>query len=257
MSLAVRSIPRHPDPVLHTLPPLRSLLVGQTQRASHPHAYTRELAPGLHEVVAVVRPYGALEIPAREELRVRGLADPDAFLHARLGTCSEPLEFGRAGPLPGVHAHVLGGPGTIDTTVAVFDIADRLADLLGPPGLVVAVPSRGMALFIAPGAGGLTRALTRFGRQRQFWTSDDRKHIDPPKLPASVPPALAALQFLASWTEGAHARFPDPVSPGLYWHRPGRPLTVLVRDVRRPDALAEALAQPVAQSFAALATSVR
>ena len=224
--------PLQPDPTPLALPQLRSLLVGPDHRARHPYAHARELAPGLHELVAVVRPRHGLEIPTREEIHHHGLADPEAFVHARLGTCDEPLEFGRAGPLPGVHAHVLGGPGeaSADTSAAVFVLADRLRDVLGPAGLVLSVPCRGMTLFVAPTARGLCRALTRFGRQRQFWTSDDAAT---PEV-AALPPTRAALQFLASWTASAHIKFPEPVSPALYWYRPDQPLAVLVDNVHRP-----------------------
>ena len=65
-------------------------------------------------------PRHGLEIPTREEIHHHRLGDLEAFAHARLGTLAEPLEFGRAGPLPGVHAHVLGGPGdaAADTSAA-------------------------------------------------------------------------------------------------------------------------------------------
>jgi hypothetical protein len=233
MSLAAPTIPREPDPSPHVLLNLRSQIVSPELRACHPEAHARELAPGLHELVAIVRPHGYIEVPTRDELRRRGVDDP--FPLARAGTCSEPLEFGRAGPLPGVHAHVLGGPGGFDTAAAVFALADQLAAVLGPAGLVASVPVRGMALFASPRARGITRALARFGRQRQFWTSDPTPgQIS--RLPLTSP-ARMTVQFLASWTGGAHTRFADPVSPALYWHRPGHPLSVLVRDVRRPYTL--------------------
>ena len=224
--------PLHPDPLPLAVSSLRSLLVSAAERARHPYAQARELAPGLHELVAVLRPRHGLEIPSLEELQHHDLEGPEVFTHARRGTLGEPLEFGRAGPLPGVHAHVLGGPGEADadTAVAVFELADRIHDVLGPAGLVLGFPCRGMALFVAPHARSLCRALTRFGRQRQFWTSDDAAT---PEI-AALPPARAALQFLASWTASAHIKFPEPVSPALYWYRPDQPLAVLVDNVHRP-----------------------
>jgi hypothetical protein len=224
--------PLHPDPTPLEVSSLRSLLVSAAERARHPYARARELAPGLHELVAVLRPRHGLEIPSLEELHHHDLEGPEVFTHARRGTLGEPLEFGRAGPLPGVHAHVLGGPGEADadTAVAVFELADRIHDVLGPAGLVLAFPCRGMALFVAPHARSLSRALARFGRQRQYWTSDD---VATHRV-ATLPPARVALQFLARWTASAHTRFPGPVSPALYWYRPGRPFTALVDSVHRP-----------------------
>ncbi len=96
---------------------------------------------------------------------------------------------------------------------------------LGRAGAVLAIPARGTALFLAPHARGLARALTGLGRVRQFWCSDGDDA--PLQLRAS-------LRFLASWTASAHARLERPVSPALYWHRGGRPLAVLTADARRP-----------------------
>lgn len=244
MPRACSVAPLHPDPVPFAASQLRSLLVGPAARARHPYAHARELASGLHELVAVLRPRHGLEVLTREELHHHGLAAPDVFDHARRGTGSEHLEFGRAGPLPGVHAHVLGGPGDADadTAVALFTIADSIQDILGPAGLVLGFPCRGMVLFIAPQARGLCRALTRFGRQRQFWTSDD---VATQRI-AALPPVRVALQFLTRWTASAHAQFPDPVSPALYWHRPGHPLSVLVDNVHRPGDYPAEFAQFIA-----------
>lgn len=206
-------------------PRLRSLLVAATERARHPHAEARELAPGLHELVALRRIDGNIEYPARGELRFHGLDAAAAFTRARGGTCDEALEFGRAGPLPGVHAYILGGPGGSDTAVAALELADRFGARLGAAGVVIAVPARGTALFLAPQARGLCRALARIGRFRQFWSSDGDDH--PMKFAES-------LRFLATWTANAHARLPAPVSPALYWQRPDRPLAVLTADTREP-----------------------
>lgn len=224
MSIAVA----HPAPTPLPLPcpRLRSLLVDAAERARHPRAEARELAPGLHELIARRGPDRRLQIPARDELRLHGLGPAAAFSRARGGTCGEALEFGRAGPLPGVHAYLLGGPGGIDTAVAALELA-RLAArhdaALGPAGAVLAVPARGTALFLAPRARGLRRALARAGSFRQFWCSD--ADDAPLRLRES-------LRFLATWTANAHARLPRPVSPALYWQRPGAPLAVLVPDAR-------------------------
>ena len=203
-------------------PRLRSLLVGAAERARHPHAEARELAPGLHELVGQRREL-EVQVVARDLLRGHGLDPAAAFAAARRGTCEEPLEFGRAGPLPGVHAYILGGPGGPDTAVAALELLARLE--LGRAGAVLAIPARGTALFLAPHARGLARALTGLGRVRQFWCSDGDDA--PLQLRAS-------LRFLASWTASAHARLERPVSPALYWHRGGRPLAVLTADARRP-----------------------
>jgi hypothetical protein len=205
-------------------PRLRSLLVPAAERALHPLAEARELAPGLHELIAL-RCAGGLQIPGRDELRVHGLDAVAAFVRARTGTCGEPLEFGRAGPLPGVHAYILGGPGSRDTAVAALELP-RLGAALGPAGLVFAIPARSTALFVAPGARGLCRTLAQIGRFRQFWCSDG--DAAPLRIRES-------LRFLATWTANAHARLPGPVSPALYWQRPGRPLAVLTTDARELD----------------------
>jgi hypothetical protein len=203
-------------------PRLRSLLVDAAERARHPQAEARELAPGLHELVARDGP--DLPLPSRGELRFHGIGPVAAFARARRGTCSEALEFGRAGPLPGVHAYIVGGPGGRDTAVAALEL-ERLGATLGPAGAVLAVPARGTALFLAPLACGLRPTLARVGRFRQFWSSDAD----------DVPLQLhESLRFLATWTANAHARLPGPVSPALYWQRPGAALTVLVADVREP-----------------------
>ena len=203
-------------------PRLRSLLVDAAERARHPQAEARELAPGLHELVA--RDGLDLPLPSRGELRFHGIGPAAAFSRARRGTCSEALEFGRAGPLPGVHAYIVGGPGGRDTAVAALEL-ERLGATLGPAGAVLAVPARGTALFLAPLACGLRPTLARVGRFRQFWSSDAD----------DVPLQLhESLRFLATWTANAHARLPGPVSPALYWQRPGAALTVLVADVREP-----------------------
>ncbi|HEY0135306.1 MAG TPA: hypothetical protein VGB85_14580 [Nannocystis sp.] len=220
-----------PAPLPLPGPRLRSLLVCAAERARHPHAEARELAPGLHELVALRRIDGTLELPARGVLRFHGL-DPDAaFTRARLGTCGEPLEFGRAGPLPGVHAYILGGPGGRDTAVAALELAAHIDP--GAAGIVLAVPARGTALFLAPHARGLCRVLARIGRFRQFWSSDGDD------APVHV---RDSLRFLATWTANAYARLADPVSPALYWHRPGHPLAVLIADAREPLAIPNELA---------------
>lgn len=223
--------PRMSTALAHTLPReaapplahrLRSLLVGADERARHPHAEARELAPGLHELVGLHHHHHHhTEILARGALRFHGL-DPDAaFACARRGTCDEPLEFGRAGPLPGVHAYIVGGPGGPDTAVAALELLTRLT--LGPAGAILAIPARGTALFLAPHARGLTRTLARLGRVRQFWSSEDE---------ATPQRFAASLRFLASWTTNAHARLPAPVSPAIYWHRQGHPLTVLTTNAK-------------------------
>ena len=224
------SAPTPPSSLL--VPRLRSLLVGDPERARHPHAEARELAPGLHELVGLRRDH-RVDILPRGALRFHGLDPAAAFARARRGTCDEPLEFGRAGPLPGVHAYILGGPGGPDTAVAALELLTRLN--LGPTGAVVAVPARGTALFLAPHARGLPRALARLGRVRQFWCSEED----------DAPQQLAAsLRFLASWTASAHARLPAPVSPALYWQRPGHPLALLTPDARRPFAPPPELLHP-------------
>ena len=222
-SLRPAATPPTPTPPSSLLVPrLRSLLVGDAERARHPHAEARELAPGLHELVGLRRDH-RVDILPRGALRFHGLDPAAAFARARRGTCDEPLEFGRAGPLPGVHAYILGGPGGPDTAVAALELLTRLN--LGPAGAIVAIPARGTALFLAPHARGLPRALARLGRVRQFWCSEED----------DAPQQLAAsLHFLASWTASAHARLPAPVSPALYWQRPGHPLTLLTPDARRP-----------------------
>lgn len=229
-----RTVPLDRDTTPLALPHLRALLVGPALRARHPHAHAREIAPGLHELVATFHPRHGLEVSPYEHLQSHGLTDAELFAHARLGTCSEPLTFGRAGPLPGVHAHVLGGPGEPDTAVALFELADSLTDVLGPAGLVFAVPSHGMALFAAPYARGLCRALVRFGRQRQFWTSNAAVGREL----AGEPHAQVALQFLVRWTASCHAHFAEPVSSSLYWYRTGREIEVLVEDTDRPGDIA-------------------
>jgi hypothetical protein len=204
-------------------PRLRSLLVNAAERARHPQAEARELAPGLHELVARDGP-DDLQIPGRGELRFHGIGPAAAFSRARRGTCSQALEFGRAGPLPGVHAYIVGGPGGRDTAVAALEL-EQLGASVGPAGAVLAVPARGTALFLAPLARGLRPALARIGRFRQFWSSDAD----------DAPLRLAdSLHFLAVWTANAHTRLPGPVSPALYWQRPDGALTVLVADAREP-----------------------
>ncbi len=217
-------------------PRLRSLLVSAAERARHPQAEARELAPGLHELVARDGPEDDLQIPARGELRFHGIGPAAAFSRARRGTCSEALEFGRAGPLPGVHAYIVGGPGGRDTAVAALEL-EHFGATLGPLGAVLAVPARGTALFLAPLACGLRPTLARIGRFRQFWCSDAD---DAPLL------LRESLRFLATWTANAHARLPGPVSPALYWQRPGAALTVLVADVREPFDPPNLLLEPAA-----------
>ena len=216
-------------------PRLRSLLVAADERHRHRHAEARELAPGLHELVALRRSDGSVELPARSELRFHGLDPAAAFTRARGGTCEEPLELGRAGPLPGVHAYILGGPGGCDTAVVALELAERFAPVLGPAGVVLAVPARGTALFLAPRARDLGRSLAQLGRVRPFWRSDDDDA--PLKLAES-------LRFLAAWTANAYARLPGPVSPALYWHRSGHPLTVLTADARAAYDLPDGLTSP-------------
>lgn len=193
-------------------PALRALLVGPDERARHPDALARELAPGLCELVARVGPDGALQIPARSELAADGTGLAALFHRARLGSCGERLAFSLAAPSPGVHAYMLGGPGHADAAVAVLELEALLGQSLGPVGTVVAVPSRGTALFLAPGARRLRRSLVAWGL-RQFWCAE--REAAPMRLGES-------LRFLAMWARDAHRGLPGPVSPTLYWHHHGR-----------------------------------
>jgi hypothetical protein len=219
MSTALaHTLPRDAAPPPLATLRLRSLLVSADERARHPHAEARELAPGLHELVGL-RHRDHTEVLARGALRFHGLGPAAAFTCARRGTCDEPLEFGRAGPLPGVHAYILGGPGGPDTAAAALELLTRLD--LDHTGAILAIPARGTVLFLAPHARGLTRALARVGRVRQFWCSEDD---------AAPQRFAASLRFLASWTTSAHARLPAPETPALNWHRQNHPLTVLTAD---------------------------
>lgn len=197
-------------------PALRALLVGRSECARHPEALARELAPGLFELVARLHPRGGVEVPGRRELAAEGLGNAGLFHRARLGTCGEPLAFGLAAPSPGVHAYMLGGPGPIDTAAAVLELEALLGQPPGPVGTVVAVPARGTALFVAPGARRLRRSLVAWGL-RQFWCAE----------PEAAPVRVGeTLRFMASWARDAHRTLPGPVSPLLYWHHHGR-LSVL------------------------------
>ncbi len=207
-----RVVRRTPVAVAPSPPALRALLVGPDERARHPDALARELAPGLCELVARIGPGGALEVPARAELLTGGAGPAALFHRARLGTCGERLEFCVAAPAPGVHAYMLGGPGPTDVAAAALELEALLGQALGPAGMVLAVPSRGTALFLAPGARGLRRSLVAWGL-RQFWCAERE----------SAPVRLGdSLRFLATWARDAHRGLPGPVSPRLYWHHGGR-----------------------------------
>lgn len=198
--------------VAPTPPALRALLVSPAERARHPTALARDLGPGLCELVALRDGDGRVQIPAERELVAGGHGPAALFHRARLGTCSDPLAFAVAAPGPGVLAYMLGGPGGIDTAAAVFELEALLGQALGPVGLIVAVPCRGTALFIAPGARRLRRSLVAHGL-RQFWCAEQE----------SAPVRFdASLRFLASWAQGAHRGLPGPVSPSLYWHHHGK-----------------------------------
>lgn len=207
-----RVVRRTADAAAPSPPALRALLVGPDERARHADALARELAPGLWELVARVGRGGALEVPARAELAADGAGTAALFHRARLGTCGERLEFCLAAPAPGVHAYMLGGPGQPDVAVAVLELESLLGQALGPAGTVVAVPSRGTALFLAPGARRLRRSLVAWGL-RQFWCAE--REAAPVRLGDS-------LRFLATWARDAHRGLPGPVAPGLYWHHHGR-----------------------------------
>ncbi|MDC0671257.1 hypothetical protein [Nannocystis radixulma] len=198
------------------LPALRALLVSPGECARHPDALARELAPGLCELVACAVPDGRVEIPGRRELAAVGLGPAGLFHRARLGTCTEHLDFGLAAPSEGVHAYMLGGPGQRDTTAAVLELEALLGQPPGPVGTVVAFPARGVAIFLAPGARRLRRSLVAWGL-RQFWCAE----------PEAAPLRLGdTLRFISSWTRDAYRTLPDPVSPLLYWHHHGK-LSVL------------------------------
>lgn len=192
-------------------PALRALLVPPDERARHPDALARDLAPGLCELVARVRD-GHVQIPTASELAADGLGPAALFHRARLGTCSQRLAFSLAAPGPGVHAYMLGGPGEPDTAAAVFELEALLGQAPGPVGTVVAVPSRGTALFVAPGARRLRRSLVAWGL-RQFWCAE--REAAPVRLGET-------LQFLAAWARDAHRGLPGPISPALYWHHHGK-----------------------------------
>lgn len=198
--------------VAPTPPALRALLVSPSERARHPAALARDLGPGLCELVAQRDGDGRVEIPAERDLIRGGHGHAALFHRARLGTCSDPLAFGVAAPGPGVLAYMLGGPGGPDTAAAVFELEALLGQALGPVGLVVAVPCRGTALFVAPGARRLRRSLVAHGL-RQFWCAE----------PEAAPVRLGdSLRFLASWARDAHRCLPAPISPSLYWYHLGK-----------------------------------
>jgi hypothetical protein len=197
-------------------PPLRALLVAPGECARHPGALARELAPGLCELVARLHPGGRVEVPDGRELAAEGLGAANLFHRARLGTCGERLDFGFAAPTEGVHTYMLGGPGRVDTAAAVLELEALLGQPLGPVGTVLAVPARGTALFVAPGARRLRRSLVAWGL-RHFWCAE----------PEAAPVRLGdTLRFMASWARDAHRTLPGPVSPLLYWHHHGK-LSVL------------------------------
>lgn len=197
-------------------PSLRALLVAPGECARHPEALTRELAPGLCELVACAGPGGRVQIPGRRELAAVGLGPAGLFHRARLGTCNQRLEFGLAAPSEGVHVYMLGGPGRGDTAAAVLELEALLGQPPGPVGTVVAFPARGTALFIAPGARRLRRSLVAWGL-RQFWCAE----------PEAAPVRLGdTLRFMARWARDAYRTLPGPVSPLLYWHHHGK-LSVL------------------------------
>lgn len=193
-------------------PELRSILLAPDEAARDPHALARELAPGLCEVVALVRADGIPRIPTARELTAEGLGPAALFHRARLGTCAQRLDFGVAAPCPGVHAYMLGGPGENDTAAAALELDALLGQAPGPVGTVVAVPCRGTALFVVPGARRLRRSLVDYGL-RQFWCAErEAARVD----------LDASLRFLAAWARDAHRSLPGPISPRLYWHHGGR-----------------------------------
>lgn len=203
---ARRSAPALAAPAL----PLRALLVAPGECARHPGALARELAPGLCELVGNALPDGRVEIPGTRELA--GLGRAGLFHRARLGTCSERLQFSLAAPSEGVHAYMLGGPGQVDTAAAVLELESLLGQPPGPVGVVVAFPARGTALFVAPGARRLRRSLVAWGL-RQFWCAE----------PEAAPLRLGdTLRFMAGWARDAHRTLPGPISPLLYWHHHGK-----------------------------------
>lgn len=213
-------------------PALRAVLVSPAERARHPTALARDLGPDLCELVVLRDGDGRVQIPAERDLIAGGQGPAALFHRARLGTCSDPLAFAVAAPGPGVLAYMLGGPGGLDTAAAVFELDALLGQPLAPYGLVVAVPCRGTALFVAPGARRLRRSLVAHGL-RQFWCAERE----------SAPLSLAAsLRFLASWARDAHRGLPGPVSPSLYWHHHGR-LSRL--DALSPERLPRELARLV------------
>lgn len=153
-----------------------------------------------------------MEIPDVGELAAEGVGSAGLFHRARLGTCGERLEFGLAAPSVGVHAYMLGGPGRIDTAAAVLELEALLGQPPGPVGVVVAVPARGTALFLVPGARRLRRSLVAWGL-RQFWCAE----------PEAAPVRLGdTLRFMAGWARDAHRSLSGPVSPHLYWHHHGK-----------------------------------
>lgn len=195
-----------------TPPALRAVLVSPAERARHPTALARDLGPDLCELVALRDGDGRQHVPDARDLLAGGHGPAAVFHRARLGTCSDPLAFAVAAPGPGVLAYMLGGPGGNDTAAAVLELDALLGQALGQAGLVVAVPCRGTALFVAPGARRLRRSLVAHGL-RQFWCAEQE----------SAPVRLgASLRFLASWARDAHRGLPGPVSPSLYWHHHGR-----------------------------------
>jgi len=194
--------------------PLRSVLLASGGLAGS-QGLIRELAPGLCEAVAQVRG-GAAQILPAGELTAGGLGRAALFHRARLGSCGEQLRFSVAAPRPGVHAYMLGGPGSGEVAAAALELEALLGRSPGPAGVVLAFPCRGTALFVVPGARRLRRALAGFGL-RQFWCAE----------PEGAPVDLAgSLRFLATWSQSAYRRLPGPVSPLLYWHFGGR-LSVL------------------------------
>ena len=57
--------------------------------------------------------------------------------------------------------------------------------------------------------------------------------IELPLLATATPGVHVAGVRYRAWCP-PHARLPHPVSPALYWQRPGAPLALLVADARDP-----------------------
>lgn len=190
--------------------PLRSVLLAPGGLAGS-RGLVRELAPGLFEAVAQVRCGTTQILPARE-LTAGGVGRAALFHRARLGSCGEQLRFSVAAPRRGVHAYMLGGPGSGEVAAAALELDALLGRSPGPAGVVLAFPCHGTALFVVPGARRLRRALAGYGL-RQFWCAE----------PEAAPVDLSAsLLFLSTWAQSAYRRLPGPVSPHLYWQHGGR-----------------------------------